>query len=188
MFRMRNKRKKKIWKCKPCHKSYGTDYGRYLRHRRRRHSEAVQKGKEASNRTNYGQTAAEYDAQLKKQGNKCAACPRTAKNVSLHQDHRHSGKEFGVMLKIVVTKEGDWWVARNEGYGYKYRSHTRKKAKREVLRKLRRRVRRGILCWQCNAAIKKLGDNWKVARALSKYLRYWDKAHGWDNVNKKRIK
>jgi Recombination endonuclease VII len=173
-------KKRKKWRCKPCHKKFGYDYGAFLAHRRRRHPEAVAKGKAASNRVNYGQTSEEYDAQLKKQHNRCACCDREAKNVGLHQDHKHKIAK----LKIIVTKtSGGKFRAYNEEYDYVYYSSSRKKAKRMVQLKLKRRSRRGILCWQCNAALKKIRDNWKVARALSKYLKHWDEEHGWDSTS-----
>jgi Recombination endonuclease VII len=180
---MATKSKRKKWRCKPCHKKFGTDYAKFLRHRRKHHSEAVAKGHAATQRNQYGQTSEEYHAQLEKQHNRCAACPRKATNVGLHQDHKHKIAK----LKIINEKVGEWWVARNEEYGYTYRSHTRKKAKRMVLLKLKRRSRRGILCWQCNAALKKLQDNWKIARAISKYLKYWDEKQGWDSINEERM-
>jgi hypothetical protein len=173
MSKPKSKHKKK-WYCKPCHKKFGHDYGKFLRHRRRRHPEAVAKSHDTAQRNQYGQTAKEYHTQLKKQRNRCI-CGRKAKNVGLHQDHRHSVTK----LKIINEKVGDWWVARNKEYGYVYRSHNRKKAKRMIQLKLKRKSRRGILCWQCNAAIKKLQDNWKIAEAISKYLKYWDEVQGW---------
>jgi|ERR1700722_1500088 len=179
---MRQRTKKKKWRCRPCHKKFGTDYAKFLRHRRRRHSEAVLKAKETSNRNNYGQSADEYDAQLKKQHNRCI-CGRKAKNVALHQDHKHKIAK----LKVTNEKVGDWWVARNEEYGYVYRSHSRKKSKRMVQLKLKRRSRRGVLCWACNAALKKLQDNWKIARVLSQYLKYWDEEQEWDSVKEEHV-
>jgi recombination endonuclease VII len=176
--------KRKKYSCKPCNKKFGTDYAKFLRHRRRRHSEAVAKGKAASHRNNYGQTAEEYDAQLKKQHNRCI-CGREAKNVGLHQDHRHRVTK----LKIIVTKTSSGkFRAHNAEYDFLYYSHSRKKAKRMVLLKLKRRSRRGVLCWQCNAAVKKLQDNWKTARAISKYLKYWDKEHGWDSTTNPELR
>jgi hypothetical protein len=90
-------------------------------------------------------------------------------------------------LKVTNEKVGDWWVARNEEYAYVYRSHNRKKAKRMVQLKLKRRSRRGVLCWHCNAALKKLQDNWKIARLLSQYLKYWDEEQEWDSVKEECI-
>lgn len=170
------KRRKK-WYCKPCHKKFGTDYGKFLRHRRKHHPESVAKGHDTAQRNQYGQTAEEYHAQLKKQHNRCI-CGRKAKNVGLHQDHKHKIAK----LKIKTAKHEGYWVAANLEYKFYYRSHSRKKAVRMVRLKLKRRSRRGILCWQCNAALKKLQDNWKTARAIYKYLKHWDKEQGWDST------
>jgi len=176
-------RKKKVWRCKQHNKKY-TVYADFIAHRRRRHAEAVAKGKEASNRQNYGQSAAEYDALLKKQGNKCATCPRVMKNVNLHQEHNHKIAK----LKVYVLKLSDGkWKAYNSDYNYVYYSRSKKKAKRMVQLKLKRRSRRGITCWYCNAAIKKVEDNWKVAIAIGKYLKHWDEEQGWDSIKKERI-
>lgn len=132
----------------------------------------------------YGQTKAEYDAQYKKQGEKCSICGRKKKNVSLHQDHTHRIAK----LKIRVKKDGERWRAYNEEYGYAYVSSNKKKAKREVLRRLRRRSRRGILCWKCNTALKKFEDNPRTMFEAAKYLTYWQKKQGWDYAKKQRLK
>jgi hypothetical protein len=179
---MQRERKRKKWRCKPCHKKFGRNYGKFLRHRRKHHPEAVAKSHDTSQRNQYGQTAAEYYAQLKKQHNHCI-CGRKAKNVGLHQEHNHKIAK----LKIKCVKVGDWWEARNFEYNYVYHSHSRKKAVRMVRLKLKRQSRRGITCWQCNAAIKKVGDNWRIAKIIAEYLKYWEVEQDFDCVKGERI-
>jgi len=180
-------RKKKVWRCKQHNKKY-TVYADFIAHRRRRHAEAVAKGKEASNRQNYGQSAAEYDTQLKQQGNKCVTCGRPMKNVNLHQEHNH--KIAKLKIRVVWDGKGSskLFTATNDEYKYSHTSHSRKKAVRMVRIKLKRRSRRGITCWHCNAAIKKVEDNWKVAIAIGKYLKHWDEEQGWDSIKKESMK
>lgn len=179
-------KKQKIYRCKPCHKKFGTKaeggYAKFLRHRRKHHSEAVAKSHDSTHRNQYGQTSEEYYNQLKKQNNRCI-CGREVKNVGLHQDHCH--KIAQLKIKAEKTEMGTW-RAYNEEYKYAYTSRSRKKAVRMVRLKLKRRSRRGITCWHCNAAIKKVGDNWKVAKAIAKYLKYWQEKQGWDYVLNQR--
>lgn len=175
---MRAKKKKKVWRC--CDKKYRV-YGRYLRHRRRRHPKEVAKAKHSAQMNNYGQSAQEFEATLKSQGNCCAVCLKPAKNVSLSQDHTH----FIAKLKVSVTKQGDRWFAYNEDYDFSYRSRSRKKAKRMIVQKLKRESRRGILCWHCNSALRKFLDNYKLLIAAGKYLKEWSRKQSWDYVRDK---
>lgn len=183
-------KKKKVKVCKSCGKKYSWEhygnkyYAKFLEHRRRRHPEQVAKARESSQR-NYGGSLEEYNAQLKKQGGVCI-CGRPKKNVSLHQDHSH--KIASLKIKSKKIHSNGKWKAYNEEFGFGYVSRSRKKAIREVRLKLRRKSRRGVLCWQCNSALKKFEDNWKKLYALANYMKYWQKKQGWDYEKKKRIK
>lgn len=164
--------KKKTWKC--CGKKY-TKYHRFLRHRRKNHAKAVAKAMHSAQMSRYGQTGSEFGTTLKKQGNRCAVCGRKSKNVSLSQDHTH----FIAKLKVTTTKEGNFWVARNEEFNFVYRSKSRRKAKRKVTFKLKRESRRGILCWHCNSALRKFLDNYELLIKAGEYLKKWSKKQGW---------
>jgi hypothetical protein len=182
------KKKKRVYKC--CGKVYSKNiygrgyYGRYLKHRRKRHPEAVAKAKEFSNQANYGQSAEEYDQQLHKQKDRCSICNRRIKNVGLHQDHTHKI----ATLKIKSIKGGDYWYAYNEEFGYCWRSHSRKKAVRQIRMLLRRRSRRGILCWHCNSGLRKWLDNPAHLRNAARYLEYWQNKQDWNYEKAERLK
>lgn len=172
--------KKKTWKC--CGKRY-EKWVDFIHHRRRRHPDEVAKSKHTSQMQNYGQTGKEFERTLRKQKHVCASCGQPAKNISLSQDHSHSI----VQIKIFTKKEDKFWVARSEEFNYKYRSRSRKKAKRMVLLQLKRKSRRGALCWLCNTALRKVRDNYRILLALGEYLKKWEKKQGWDFVKKERL-
>jgi len=166
------KKKKKVWKC--CGKKY-KKWSHFLRHRRKNHAEAVARSKHSTQLNTYGQTGDEFENTLLKQHNRCAVCKRKSKLIALSQDHTH----FIAKLRVTCEQSGRLWIARNEEFGFSYRSKSRKKAKRMVTLKLKRLSRRGILCWQCNSALRKFLDNYKLLIAAGEYLKKWAKKQGW---------
>lgn len=130
----------------------------------------------------YGETQAEYDAEFKKQGKKCVICGRKKKTVALHRDHNHAIAQLPV--KVEKTKDGRW-RAYNEKYGYAYTSRSKKNARREVLRRLRRKSRRGVICWHCNSGLKKWQQKggWidpQHLRNAADYMERWQKKQKWE--------
>ena len=120
-------------------------------------------------------TEAEYNRALELQGGHCKGCSFIPTTRALHVDHDHTVAG----LKIESVKHGREWVAWPKGYGdddgrLGFQCHDRLKsvALKQVRRKLLRLSVRGLVCWHCNSALKKLRDDKDIANRLSLYL--WD--------------
>lgn len=110
-----------------------------------------------------------YNATLAEQGGGCAGCGHPAKTILLSIDHDHSWK----YVRITYTKKNGTWRGDAVYWGYTYAAMSRKKNEvtKEVRAKLKRASVRGILCFPCNGALRKLRNNPQIAENLARYLR-----------------
>ncbi len=121
-------------------------------------------------RRKFGVTESAYNHQLKEQGGGCRFCGRVATNVSLHVDHDHKVEA----MKIVSQKREDGWLAwpkETSGvFGFSCEGKTKAEARLKVKQHLKRLSVRFILCWACNAGIRKFLDNPKALQNAGFYL------------------
>lgn len=112
----------------------------------------------------------EYNSALAEQNGKCKGCLYVPTTVSLHVDHNH---EIANRKVLSEKKNGVWWAyPENQAgiFNFEESAKTKSLAIRAVKRRLLRYSVRGLVCWHCNASIKKLRDSWAIAQNLSKFL------------------
>lgn len=110
-----------------------------------------------------------YNKTLAEQGGGCAGCGHPAKTILLSIDHCHKWKE----VRITYVKNLGQWTGQAEYWGKIY--YATAVRKHEVSKKIRAQLKtasvRGILCYPCNGALRKLRDNPQIAENLARYLR-----------------
>lgn len=127
-------------------------------------------------RRKFGHTEAAYNERLKKQGGGCKFCGKPVVNVSLHVDHDHKIET----MKIISMKNGagTWtaWPVLQTGVFNFYCEHRLKATARAMVKQhLKRLSVRDILCWGCNAGLKKFMDNPVALANAGKFLKeYYD--------------
>ncbi len=118
---------------------------------------------------------------LKDQGGVCAICHKPPKEGGkrLHTDHDHIVNK----VKITSKKQDGFWYAEarwpdsgtNIGdlvaatYGYKKSSE----AKQQMRQVVKKKSVRGLLCWHCNAGLKKWNDDPDRMESAAKYIRIY---------------
>lgn len=114
----------------------------------------------------YGITLAEYNQMLKDQNGTCWICNVPPKeNRRLHVDHDHKVAR----TKVQLYKQGRIWFA--EARGIIFGDASKKIAKWEITRRLKRLSVRGLLCWHDNTAIQKFRDDPDRMESAAKYIR-----------------
>jgi hypothetical protein len=127
--------------------------------------------------TAYGITLADYEFILKTQNYCCAICkrPQTFFTKRMHTDHDH---KF-VKQKIKTTKEFCIWWAESGNYLDRVSGKTKSLAISKMRTVLKRESVRGILCWRCNAGLRKWNDDPELMESAAKYIRtYQEKLKG----------
>ena len=126
----------------------------------------------------FGITEEEVDAALAQQGGVCKACSQPPGARSLHIDHYHEIANWKITSQKLGVKR---WEARPEtliGSRLDFRCYatTKPEARKLAKAKLKRLSVRGILCWHCNAGLKKYQDDpvriHKIAEYLDEYYEF----------------
>jgi hypothetical protein len=125
----------------------------------------------------YGRSLNWYNRQLKKNKGGCHICGRLPVKLPLAVDHWHKLEKLKVKIRKLDT---GLWQAYNiafseKGYVLKegkccFKSHNKKKAKKQVKLMLKRKANRGLLCWACNSGLRKWLDNAVNLRNAADYL------------------
>ena len=126
---------------------------------------------------NYGITLKEYDEMLEKQKGTCAICHRAPKNLPLSVDHSHKFQYAKITVAISASHEFVASCCVGEKCLFAYGA-TRKLAIVEIRFKLKRESVRGLLCFQCNAGLRKYSDDADRMESAAKYLRQHDLKFG----------
>lgn len=119
-------------------------------------------------RSKYGISLKDYNRLLRKQKGCCAICHRPPKNNALSVDHTHKFRRLSISVRSV---RGNWQadcLVRNKtvrGFAKK-----RNEAIREVKKQLKTLSVRGLLCFQCNAGLRKYSDDPDRMENAAKYL------------------
>lgn len=111
-----------------------------------------------------------YNQTLAEQGGGCAGCGHPAKTILLSIDHDHKWKY--IKIETGKTELGFWQAwATYRGNIFACQEPKKNNAIRGVRKLLQRASVRGILCFPCNGALRKLRDNPQIAENLARYLR-----------------
>ena len=120
-------------------------------------------------RAKYGISLEDYNRILSEQGGGCAGCGGQGKTRSLHVDHDHKWK----YVKLNTHNfDGLTWISRCQYLRGSYVGVGKRKnlAVQSIRQKLKRASVRGILCFGCNGAIRKMRDRPDIASNLAAYL------------------
>lgn len=102
----------------------------------------------------------------------CMGCGAFGKTRSLHVDHDHALAR----KKIKAYWDGGGWWAMCDELPWLKSSWSSKKY--DAIRVLKQRIKRlsvrGVLCFSCNSALKKLRDSADIAEKLARYLRHYE--------------
>jgi hypothetical protein len=124
-------------------------------------------------RQTYGISLEEYNEMLSKNNGGCWICGKKPTSKRLHVDHDHKIAKLKVSASKIVSHAGKWYayVHIPSGVGFYSFGQTKSEAIRKCKEKLKKISVRGILCWQCNAAIQKFRDDPNKMEAAAKYIR-----------------
>ena len=125
----------------------------------------------------FGITEAEFLTAFKEQGEVCKTCGSSPGTNSLHVDHDHAIAGWKILSTKIADKIWEAWPENGTGrLAFKARGRTKPEARRNVKLILKRLSVRGILCWGCNAGLKKYQDDpiriHKVAEYLDEYYAF----------------
>lgn len=136
----------------------------------------------------YGITQAEWEAMFDAQGRRCAICGKPEPPPDkrpFHTDHDHTFRYLTVRKEKLTEPwhdlpVGAWYAeieALRDVYAFRRKRNDAIRACRE---QAKRASVRGIICWQCNAGLKKFGDNPLALAEAAEYLkRHKERAHPW---------
>lgn len=111
-----------------------------------------------------------YNAMESRYNGTCWVCRNPPVNNRLAVEHCHQWKY--VKIKTMPSGMGTW-EASAEYYGIVYfvGDHKKNEAIREVRKQLQTASVRGLVCFGCNGAIRKLRNNATYAQNLADYLK-----------------
>ena len=120
----------------------------------------------------YGRSEKEVQKVLSEQGGSCLCCGAVGKTKALPLDHDHKIEKW----KISSRKEVGCWAAWPSGevpdrLAFSETAKTKSEALKKVRARLKKLSSRGLICWHCNAALKKVSDDPYIAERLGWYLR-----------------
>jgi hypothetical protein len=119
----------------------------------------------------YGITSERYDAEFARQGGVCKICGRPPKpgGKGLHVEHDHKIARLKIVAKMVVAGV---WIATIATFSAVdvFNGKSRVEVKRVAKYWLRGKSVRGLVCWSCNAGLKKFYDKPEVLRAAADYI------------------
>jgi hypothetical protein len=104
-------------------------------------------------------TEAEFNSAFVGQGSVCKGCHRPPGTRSLHVDHSHEIEQWKIATKRI---KGGWVAWPENGKGrldFSQERRTKVQARTAVKKILKRISCRGILCWHCNAGLKRYDDD-----------------------------
>lgn len=121
----------------------------------------------------YGITLVARDEMEKEQGGVCAICGHPPKTRRLAVDHNHKFK----YLRVATFKRAGSWVAVIviSGKPLCFYAAKRNQAIQQAREFAKKESVRGLLCFPCNAGLRKFSDDPARLRAAAKYL---EKANG----------
>lgn len=120
----------------------------------------------------YGITLVDYNQMLVAQNGVCAICRRPPRTRALNVDHDHKLVRTRILAGQNVM---GLWTARADLRGSsiaeKFSGNRKKAAVQQVLRWLKKKSVRGLLCGRCNRGIQFFNDNQTTLAAAAEYLR-----------------